>query len=379
MNYSEGGSSYTSTFTDQGFKDGSDKALEIPNGPSPAQEKSSPVNIIIEDDPAEHTVSEHSVSEQNNLNEFTPDSSHEVSENHPQKKKKKNSVQQRIDQLSYAIGERDQYNAFLQQQLADKDALLAQKQKDLEIYQQSLVQKDNESFENLAARIKTQEQTIKRELKGAIESGDTDAQTDLVALLADIKAEEKALILRKQNEIQRAQDATYYADQYADYTPVESQIPSYAPPPVQQYDEDYQNWIEENPWYVNDNGLRTEADQIANELSRYCSLNNIRVSANDFRNKVANELRRKYGGDAQPMTNNNNYNNSPRYVAPVSNGNTNSPGTVRLTKQQFDFAKTLPSNFPGETHNQKAARYATMIEPIPKTEDGIPIYKIRFE
>jgi hypothetical protein len=385
-NYQEAVENYTSSFTDNGF--------ETKDGAPLPSSKEDP-EIIIEDDKPSFSEERNTSPEDTYPEEEAEEGEEESapssqSPNQLPRKKKKNSVQQRFDQLTYAIGERDQYNAFLQQQLAEKEALLAAKQNDLNLYQQTLVQKDTESFEHLNDKIKSHEDNIKRELKLALENGDTDTQAEMMAQLADIKAERKALLLQKQHDKQRMQDAAYYADQYSDYSPQEIALPqTFTPPPIIDYE--HQEWVKTNPWYEQDAGLRAEADTIASELQRYCLLNNINVSPTDFRNKVASELKLKYGMQpSTPLTESYSSNPSP-YIAPVTRGNfpmSNSfnpnggghpagKAPIRLTREQYEFAKTLQPISHSESEASKLRRYAQNIESIPKNEDGIPIYKLR--
>ena len=211
-----------------------------------------------------------------------------------QKKKNAHPSKKRIDQLVYQKGAVEQQNAFLAQQLAEREAVMAQMQQNLQETQRQLAQKEelaNSSFEQTAV---VSEISIKNELKRAKEEGDIDREVELLVDLAAIKSQKASHDLDRRNQIQYRQQQI----QNEAFVPYETQVlqPVYNEAPI---DEDFQEWVNENPWYENNPKLRGEADAISQELADYLTFNNIQVSSDDFRDTVTKEMRKRYGGGQQ--------------------------------------------------------------------------------
>lgn len=207
------------------------------------------------------------------------------------KKSSGNTFQKRIDNLSSRIGEQEQRNMYLQNQLAEKENQLRLRERKFEELAEQKNQDALIANKNYEINLTTQESSIKDQMKNAEESGDTDKKIQLIDQLAELKAKRQVhenwkFQNQQQVQMQERQRAEDNADVYQQ---------SYEQPaPVNQ---DFQEWISQNPWYGKNPKLTQEANEISDRLQAYMELqgNGHLVGTDGFRNTVANEVKKRYG------------------------------------------------------------------------------------
>jgi len=282
-------------------------------------------------------------------------------------KKKKNPFQKRIDQLVYDKAAVEQNNVFLANQLAEKEAYLAQQQARLQEYEQRMAQKDqhvNEYFEN---SLDTHEHSLKSKLRQAKENGDIESEIEIIDQLTELKATKSTHASWKAQENARRQ----YELQHEEYVPQQTNV-ELPYQPANPIDLELEEWISENQWYNNPK-LQTEADSIAYELKNILIFNNQShiIGTPEFRDSIKNVMRQRYGvgqisnqqepDDSQDYESYNEYTPRP-VVAPVTrrgavptmaqnyaNNRSNERVGAALTKEEFEMARHLP------VHSNKAS------------------------
>lgn len=292
------------------------------------------------------------------------------------KRRKKNPFQKRIDQLVYEKGTVEQNNAFLAQQLAEKEAFLAQQQARLQEYEQKINQKDEYANEYFETTLDTQESNLKSRLKQAKEEGDVDAEVEIIDQLADLKSTRATHEAWKiQEQVRKQQEL-----QNEDYVPYEVNV---KPPPMPKVaDLEFQEWLAENQWYQNPQ-LKSEADSVANELSNILLFNNQGdiIGTPDFRESVTKIMKERYGvgysdpapsnydeGDYYPDAYRSNMAPQRSSVAPVTRPGTtmahnymNQRGGERfgraLSKEEYEVARHLVSRKGNESEMDLVRRY----------------------
>lgn len=235
-----------------------------------------------------------------NLNQDFDQDQESNQEHNSHRKKKKNPFQKRIDQLVYEKGSVEQNNAFLAQQLAEKESYLAQQQARIQEYEEQLNQKNqhaNEYFEN---NLETQTHVLKEKLRQAKENDDLDAEIEIIEQLAELKS------TRTTHEAWKIQEEVRKRQQLANetYEPYETPVidPYQIQQPVSAADLEFNEWVSENPWYQQSPQLRAEADNVAVELSKILNFNNRSdlIGTAEFREKVTSIMSEKYRlGDSE--------------------------------------------------------------------------------
>lgn len=291
------------------------------------------------------------------------------------RRKKKNTVQKRIDKLVYEKGAVEQNNAFLMQQLAEKEAFLAQQQARIHEYEEKINQKDQYANEYFETTLDTQESNLKSRLKQAKEEGDVDAEVEIIDQLAEIKSTRATHESWKiQEQVRKAQQL-----QNEDYVPYETNVrPPHLDHPV---DLEFQEWVSENQWYQNPQ-LKSEADIVANELSNILLFNNQSdlIGTPEFRESVTNVMKERYGvGSSRsqseyyeteyyPEPSRPSLGNPRPSVAPVTRPGTtmaqnymNQRGGERLgralSKEEYEVARHLVSRTGNESEMDLIRRY----------------------
>lgn len=332
------------------------QADNVPNGPLHDPGFSADTQLVI-DTPelGEHLNS----GDQSHDQDFDQESTNEQN-NH--RKKKKNPFQKRIDQLVYEKGSVEQNNAFLAQQLAEKESYLAQQQARIQEYEEQLNQKNqhaNEYFEN---NLETQTHVLKEKLRQAKEADDLDAEIEIIEQLAELKS------TRTTHEAWKIQEEIRKRQQLANetYEPYETPVidPYQMQQPISNADLEFNEWVSENQWYRQSPQLRAEADNVAEELSKILNFNNRSdlIGTPEFREKVTNIMSEKYrlGESSQHQQQYADpyaprqaaYNPASRpTVAPVQRGamaqdymnsRGNQPMGSALTKEEYELARHLP-------------------------------------
>lgn len=243
---------------------------------------------------------EHSSESSTELSPFDSDEGSEEGEEQPRRRRgNKNPYKKRINQLTARAGDAEQNAFFLAQQLAERDAIIAQQNAALQEKDQILSQKTEFANAYFESDLDNQEHFVKRELKRAKEEGDIDSEVELSSKLADIKSKKtafeqwKVLESRKQQEMMANEP----------YIPYEQTI---AQPFMQpQYDEpvneDFAEWVESNQWYSKNPSLKEEADMIAQEMAKHMSFNGMDnlIGTYEFFDSVANVMRDRYSSEEQ--------------------------------------------------------------------------------
>ncbi len=287
------------------------------------------------------------------------------------RKKNSNTFDKRIKQMAYEKGAIEQNNYFLSQQLAERDAMIAQQQAQLNAAQDQMQFKDeltNSYFENT---LDTSQDSIKRALRQAKEEGDIDREIDLTDQLSEVKAKKMAhdmwKIQQQQQQQQRLQEEPY--------VPYETNVqqPYHAPP----VDEDYREWVSENSWYQTNPNLRAEADAVANELANVLTFNNQAqmIGTPEFRDSITGIMRERYGAGSPQQQQDEGY-DEPAYnpyqaskpiVAPVTRRvptmadqyvqNRGPRSGTPLTKDEYMMARYLPIKSKTESETDLINRY----------------------
>lgn len=310
------------------------------------------------------------------------------------KKKKKNPFQKRIDKLVYENGTQQQTNSFLAQQLAEKEAYIAQQQARLQEVESQLTQKDqyaNEYFEN---SLQVQEHALKQKLREAKENGDVDLEIQAIDQLAEIKAARTTHEAWKIQEQARKQENLYNEP----YEPYETHLqPQHYP--QQPVNHDYQEWENDNPWVKNP-GLHNEALALGQELSKIYAFNNQShlIGTYDFYDQISQEMAKRYGVNSMQQSNQQQPEEYEQYeqpqpsrptVAPVSrrtavnsmaHGHAAQRGPAQhlgaaLNKDQYNIARHLDLR-PGQTEADLVKRYRQAMNYPKSPLDGGTPYRL---
>lgn len=185
-----------------------------------------------------------------------------------QRQKNKNPFKERISHLTNS-------NKALQAQLAEKERILALREKELQS-KNSI----NEKLYN--SSLSAQEQGIVHQLRAAKEDGDIDKEIHLQQELARVKSEQATFGLYK-NQYQQQQTAPAYTESVdTDFEDQEYQQSPYAQShstQVENIPEATLNFLERNPWAdqnssLFDQDLWTEINEAARDLNKRLKFNN---------------------------------------------------------------------------------------------------------
>lgn len=214
-------------------------------------------------------------------------------------RRNKISYNKRINQLTARLGDSEQNTFFLAQQLAEKEAIIAQQNAALQEKESSLYREKENRNAYYESDLDTQERSIKNELKRAKEEGNIDAEVELSSQLADVKGKKNAFELWKSEESRKNQEKLLNEE----YIPYEQTItqPFIQPRYEEPVNEDFAEWVETNQWYANNQSLKEEADIIANEMAKHMSFNGMDnlVGTYAFFDSVANVMRDRYSTSDQ--------------------------------------------------------------------------------
>ena len=313
-------------------------------------------------------------------------------------RKKRTPSNRRVEELIYERGTLEQQNMFLAQQAMERDAIIADQNTKLQAYQNALQQKEDQRSQAFDENLETREDTLLHDIKRAKEDGDINEEVRLINELADVKAKRNTHAYAQSQRMERQQQR---AQQIQDepYEPYETYIPT--PPQSAPVNEDFQDWVENNPWYLNSPRLKDQADSIAQELADRLAFNNQNhlIGTAEFFESVGNLMHSQYGQskgtgsyepvdnyqDEAPVDNYSTYENrhqseypaqatntysSRSTVAPVTRRGVNmadqyiqnqrsSNGPLRaLTKEEFAIARYLPVRQRGEGEADLVRRFS---------------------
>lgn len=279
------------------------------------------------------------------------------------KKTRKNPFEKRIAQMHAQNAQREQELLYWQQKESENEARLAQQAVQIQELSQALKNQNQYTTSVVESKFDADEARLIQDLKDAKEMGDADRDVRLTAELANINAKRENHRLVK--DLQAQQLA--YQEQNEPYVPIERSLP----PQFAPVDYEFEDWKQANPWYERNPRLRTEADQIADELANHLTFNNQAelVGTPEFRNSVVRIMKQKYGSNEQPREEQ----PTPAYregpmggppVSPVSRQpshaqqymNQNRVTGAPLTSEEMAFARCLPRKI-GETDADLYNRY----------------------
>lgn len=261
----------------------------------------------------------------------------------------KNPYKQRINQLTARIGDAEQSAFFLAQQLAEKEAIIAQQNAALQEKEHILSREKEFKNAYYESDLDNRERSIKNELKRAKEEGDIEAEIELSSELADIKGKKNAFELWKSEEARKQQEMLTNEP----YVPYEQTLTNpYAQPQYQEpVNEDFSEWLESNQWYAKNPSLKEEADMIAQELAKRMSFNNMedKIGTYEFFDSVVNIMRDRYsvsGGQDEE---------SPQQMQPQQRPRTTQSSVAPVTRAGTSMADQYLARNQGRTSGRQVA------------------------
>lgn len=278
---------------------------------------------------------------------------------HSRKKEKSNPAEKRIKQVIFEKRAEEEKNVFLMHQNAQLQAQMAEMQSRAQQNEENFNAQRSMTDKAIEGRFLDTEESIRVSLRHAKENGDIERDVALTDQLAEIKAQKNA------HEIYRIQQAQLQQQQIQNepYVPYEiNQLPPTLHPPVNL---EFQEWIQENPWYQQNPRLRQEADMISDELATRLAYNNAThiIGTTEFLESVSSAMKHRYGQSQpqqqqyeQPQQN---------YVGPVNQrpsqaqqymSNNYVPNGVPLTSEELMVARHLPRK-QNETEADSINRY----------------------
>lgn len=253
-----------------------------------------------------------STSEEESTNEVQ-ENQHDQEESHSidvspitppvRERKKKNTREKRIDQLTAINGSLQQQNFFLQASLAEKERIAAEAQARLQEAEYNAIQSKNLTNNLYDYSLNEREALVREKLLKAEEEGDIALKIQAIDELADIKSE------RKTNELYRYQQEQerLRQEQESLYQPVEVALPyqnSYVDPRQlqmqmemePQVSDDYADWLEENPWYEQNNELKKETNEYASALDKHLAIigHADMIGTKPYLDMLSKEMKRRY-------------------------------------------------------------------------------------
>lgn len=223
-------------------------------------------------------------------------------------RKKKHTRDKRIDQLTAINGSLQQQNFFLQASLAEKERIASEAQARLQKAEEYAQQSKTLTHNLYDHSLLEKESLIREKLMKAKEEGDIALEIEAIDELSDIKSERKANELyRYQQEQERLRQ-----EQESLYQPVETALPyqnAYIDPRQLQMQMDmepqvpdhFSDWIEENPWYEQNDDLKRETNEYATELDKHLAfIGHVdMIGTKPYLDMLSKEMRRRYLGEGQ--------------------------------------------------------------------------------
>jgi hypothetical protein len=231
-------------------------------------------------------------------------------------------VQGRIDKLTKKVREAER-----REQAATEYARnVYQENKTLQEKAQSLDDGYVNQYEN---RVTAELDTVKKQLKQAVESGDVDKQVEANQHLARLSVEaervrttqEKKERLKKQREEQGDREPQQYQQQY---------VPPQMPPP--QADPKAESWAEKNEWFGKDEPMTLTSFSIHRNLVEEGFDPQSDMYYSEVDKRMRDNFPHKFGQQVSPT----------QTVASANRGGpVRRKGTVRLTPSQVAISKKL--------------------------------------
>lgn len=283
------------------------------------------------------------------------------------KKERANPAEKRIKQVIFEKRAQEEENVLLRHQMAEKDAHMAEMQARIQQYDESLNAQRTMTDKAIEGRFLDSEESIRNALRQAKENGDIDRDVALTDQLAEIKAQKNA------HELYRIQQANAYQQQIQNEPFIPYETNQVQPTYNRPVNVDFQEWVQENPWYQQNPRLRNEADLIYNELASRLAYNNHSqmIGTTPLFDTVTNIMNERYG-QAQPQQQaehqyqQQQYQNPQQnYVGPVNQRPTQAqqymsnnyvPNGVPLTPDELMIARHLPRKA-NETEADSINRY----------------------
>jgi hypothetical protein len=191
---------------------------------------------------------------------------------------------------------------------------------------------DDGYVDQYETRVKNEMESVKKQLKTAVETGDIDGQVAANQALARLSVESERVQatqakkerIKKQQE-EREENIPQYQNQY---------VPPQMPPP--QPDPRAEDWAEKNDWFGKDEPMTLTSFSIHRKLVE----KGIDPSSDEYYTEIDKQMREnfphKFGDTKQVST-------PSQTVASANRGGTVKArkGTVRLTPSQVAIAKKL--------------------------------------
>lgn len=271
------------------------------------------------------------------------------------RKSKKNYIEKTINSLKYAAETAKAQNQELQGYVAQQDGLINEQAKIIEQLRQMAVNNSDVTNKLYQHTFKNAQDAAMEKIRIAGRDADQDALAEGIKDIAYAISQEQTL-----NAYNKTQKDLAPPVLNQPYQPIKTPLPqAYSTPSI---DPAQAAWIQENPWFVENEGLRNEALEIANELSARLSLSGHGHLNNtpEFRDTVKTILNDRYNTNptstVAPAATYSGDTSYSRRGAPSPN---HPLATQPISDAELRMIKNMspPAHNPNETYQQRLARY----------------------
>lgn len=250
-------------------------------------------------------------------------------------------------------------------------------------------QKHDIAIANMEHAIKIRSEAAKHIYKEAVEDGDAERQAEAQEIMSKAGAELAILKTQKDAYVEPTYQPHYKQNQYDQHRLYEQSHPQ---PQIteEQTNPHFDEWLDRNHWFGQDEHLTAEANNYANELMKVYKYNNLDhlIGSKDFFEAVDKGMGSRYKVDAAPPQENyrshqgnNRQQSYPTNMAPVAPINRQGGGMVgsyggtrsnqvRLTKEQCEIADRMQlfnKDKTPKTIAEKRQAYAyALANPLPR-------------
>lgn len=354
------------------------EAIKDSNGPD-HKIKSDNIEVIVDGEDSPSTADILGInSGQNNVQEEQEQEDKQQRARHPRRRQ---TSQQRIADVIYQ-------KKFAESQWEQE----RYRREELEVQNKELIELANQKHDiamaNMEHAIRIRSEAAKHIYKEAVEDGDAERQADAQEIMSKAGAELAILKTQKDSYVEPTYQPRYQQNQYY-------QQQAYPQNNVQQEEASnphYDEWLDKNHWFGQDEHLTAEANNYATELMKIYKYNQLDhlIGSKDFFAAVDRGMSDRYRVDKSPSQENHQgqprqqtYSNNMSPVAPINrqsgySGNAyggDRPNQVRLSKEQCEVADRMDlrnkDNTPKSIAEKRKAYAYALANPLPRGLKGL--------